>query len=46
MMISDYKNRMKDVIDMLDKAQDFKKEAALAGTTADKIDKQAKKLVD
>ena len=31
MMISDYKNRMKDVLAMLEQAENLKKDAVIAG---------------
>lgn len=45
-MIENYKERMADVLQMLEKQEEFKKDAALAGKRQDVIDVQARKLVD
>lgn len=45
-MLENYKERMADVLQMLEKQEEFKKEAALAGKRQDVIDFQARKLVN
>ena len=46
MMIEGYKERMADVIAMLDKQKEFMLKAQAEGQKADVIDKEAKKIVD
>ena len=46
MMISNYKERMADVIQMLEKQQEFKQEAVQTGERADVVDVRARSLVN
>lgn len=46
MMLDSYKERMAGVLEMLEKQEEFKKEAAQAGKRQDVIDVQARKLVN
>jgi len=45
-MIENYKERMADVIAMLDKQQEFREKAQAEGRRADTIDKEANDIVD
>lgn len=46
MMIANYKERMADVIQMLEKQQEFKQEAVQTGERADVVDVRARSLVN
>ena len=45
-LIENYKERMADVIAMLDKQQEYKDKAQAQGRRADMVDKEAKNIVD
>lgn len=45
-MIENYKDRMADVIAMLDKQQEYKEKAQAQGKRADVVDTEAKNIVD
>ena len=46
MMIENYKEKMADVIAMLDKQKEFREAEIMKGQRADKVEKQAKAMIN